>query len=107
MAIELTRMPSDQLAALNEDEAWVLRWQHEATKEAVRWRRYDTCPQCGERIGHFAGSVDRDPCGAIPLGLPLEEVRPNRLEVRRPRLGDAIRAALCQRADLGKKIAPG
>lgn len=90
--MQLTRMTAEQRAALDADDAWVARWEREAAREAVRWRRYDTCPQCGERIGHFGGSVERDPCPNIPLNVPLEEVRPGRYAVRRPTLADAIRA---------------
>lgn len=99
--MQLTRLTAEQRAALEADDSWVARWQREATREAVRWRRHDTCPQCGERIGHFGGSVERDPCSMIPKGVPLEEVRPNCLQVRRPQVGDAIRAACA-----AKKIAP-
>lgn len=51
------------------------------------------CPMCGERIGHFGGSTERDPCGLIPADVPLEEVRPGCYSVHRSWIGDAIRAA--------------
>lgn len=70
------------------------RWRNEIEKELYRWEwEPDGCYLCGERIGHSGGSVDRDPCPLIPLNLPLEEVRPNCMTVRRAWIGDAIRAA--------------
>jgi hypothetical protein len=70
------------------------RWGREIRRELFRWRNSpDTCGFCGERIGHFGGSVDRDSCKLIPLNLPLDEVRPNCYVVRRAWIGDAIRAA--------------
>lgn len=86
---------TDSLAVSAEEEAaYMARWRREARREAWRWRVCpDGCPACGERIWHFGGSVDRDPCELIPLNVPLDEVRPNCYAVRRLWIGDAIRAA--------------
>jgi len=74
-------------------EALQRRYEHEVHCEVRRWRAWaDGCIICGERIGHFGGSVERDPCRLIPQNLPLEEVRPNCYTVRRYWIGDAIRA---------------
>lgn len=70
-----------------------VRWRREIDRELWRWRHFDDCPLCGERVGHWGGSVERSPCELIPLNIPLEEVRPNCLVVRRYWIGDAIRAA--------------
>lgn len=57
------------------------------------WARGERCRVCDEWIGHFGGSVDRDPCSMIPSDVPLEEIRRNCYEVLRPHIGDAIRKA--------------
>lgn len=69
------------------------RWRWAVKRARWLWARTDKCPRCGEWIGHFGGSAERDPCDLIPLNVPLEEVRPNCFEVRRDWIGDAIRAA--------------
>lgn len=74
------------------------RYHREAARSAWRWRVHtEGCPLCREWIGHFGGSAERDPCKLIPADVPLEELRPNCYDVRRPRIGDAIRAALSPR----------
>ena len=78
-------------AAADEREVW--RWRREVERERFRWARVDPCLICGEWVGHFGGSIDRDPCSLIPLGLAIEEVRPNCWIVAgRHWIGDAIRA---------------
>ncbi len=72
-------------------------WQSAARRDWYQWRLADQCFACGEWVGHFGGSVDRDPCPRIPQGLALEEVRPNCYLLRRHRMVDAIRAAVEKR----------
>ena len=71
----------------------VRRWRVSINRELLQWRTGEACPECGEWIGHFGGSAERDPCSYIPLNVPLEEVRPNCLTVRRHWRCDVIRAA--------------
>ncbi|GAP37339.1 hypothetical protein ABXN37_19640 [Piscinibacter sakaiensis] len=68
------------------------RWEWAARRERVRWSIGAPCHACGEWVGHWGGSVDRTHCSLIPLNVPLEEVRPNCVTVRRHWIGDAIRA---------------
>lgn len=86
-------VPTDEQA---QDAAYLNRWTFAANRERARWRQSWPCTVCGEWIGHWGGSAERDPCSRIPLNVPLEEVRPNRYCVRRHWIGDAIRAA-CER----------
>lgn len=78
-----------------EEAAWQARWESEARREFYRWRHWADrpCPHCGELVGHCGGSAEREPCELIPLNVPLDEIRPNCLVVRRIWIGDAIRAA--------------
>jgi hypothetical protein len=69
------------------------RWILEIRRELFRWHRGEACNLCGEWVGHWGGSTDREPCSVIPLNLPLQEVRPNCNTVHRHWIGDAIRAA--------------
>jgi hypothetical protein len=69
-----------------------------ARRDMWRWRDSDPCPRCGEWIGHWGGDATREPCPRIPQDTLLEELRPNCYAVRRPRIGDAIRAAEVKRA---------
>lgn len=69
------------------------RWIMAIRREQYHWSTGETCSYCGEWVGHFGGRVECDPCPLIPLNVPLEEVRPNRMTVRRNWIGDAIRAA--------------
>lgn len=86
------------MAAINFDDPELrARWESAIRRELWRWRLPEPCPACKEWIGHFGGDATRDPCGLIPQGVPLEEVRPNRYVVRRHWIGDAIRAA-CKEA---------
>lgn len=73
-------------------------------RSVYRWRYEGSCPSCGEWIGHWGGPGPNAPpgdtrphCPRIPLDVILEEVRPNCYDVRRPRIGDAIRAAEARR----------
>jgi hypothetical protein len=70
-----------------------LRYELACRRDYYRWQREEPCDKCGEWVGHFGGSVDRDPCPLIPQDVPLEEVRENRYAVRRYRMADAVRAA--------------
>lgn len=81
------------------DDAARGRWEFAARRDFYRTRLLagDPCPTCGEVVGHFGGSADRDPCPFIPADVPLEEIRPNCYAVRRHYIGDAIRAACEQR----------
>ena len=74
-------------------EQFDARWQYYIRRELALWRHPTACPACGEWVGHFGGSAERAPCRHIPLGVPLEEVRPNCYTVQRNWAGDAIRAA--------------
>lgn len=67
------------------------RWRFAVRRQVWRNRTGEACKECGEWIGHFGGSVDRDPCSCIPLGVPLEEVRTNCYQVRAEWLVDRIR----------------
>lgn len=70
------------------------RWRFAIRREQFRWRTGERCVFCKEWIGHQGGGVPGIPaCTLIPLGVPLEEVRPNCFTVRRYWIGDAIRAA--------------
>lgn len=69
------------------------RWESAIRRERFRWHQPTPCTVCGEWVGHFGGSTDRDPCACIPQDVPLEEVRPNCYTVRRYWIGDAIREA--------------
>lgn len=71
------------------------RWEFQARRDYFRTRMLagDPCPDCGEIVGHFAGSTERDPCKRIPADVPLEEVRPGCYSVKRLHICDAIRAA--------------
>lgn len=71
------------------------RWKLTIGREMVQWASGDRCRYCGQWIGHWGGGVagGPPPCPMIPLNLPLDEVRPNCLMVRRHWIGDAIRAA--------------
>lgn len=81
-----------RLAASGTDEGRE-RWRHEIRRELFRWHSLpEGCRLCGERIGHFGGDMQRDPCALIPHNVPLEEVRPNCYAVRRHWIGDVIRA---------------
>ena len=73
-----------------DDEAHRARWSFAIRRERWRWATGEPCRECGEWVGHFGGSVTRGPCSCIPLNVPLEEVRPNCLTVRRQWIGDAI-----------------
>lgn len=53
----------------------------------------DPCPLCGEIVGHFGGSNDRDQCGFIRSDVFLREVRPNCYTVRFHTMADTIRSA--------------
>ncbi len=70
-------------------------WESAVRRDYFRTRLLagDPCPDCGEIVGHFAGSAERDPCKRIPADVPLEEVRPGCYSVRRLHICDAIRAA--------------
>lgn len=72
-------------------------WVEAIEFELVHWENPEVCPHCGEWVGHFGGSTDRDPCALIQQDVPLEEIRPNCYAVRRHYIGDAIRAACEQR----------
>lgn len=76
------------------DDAARGRWEFAARRDFYRTRLLagDPCPKCGEIVGHFGGSTERDACPLIPSDVPLEEIRPNCYAVRRSHLGDAIRA---------------
>jgi hypothetical protein len=91
--MDAPKLPAVTEPTKEEVEAYVARWRREAQREAWRWARDEPCVRCGEWVGHFGGSADRDPCPLIPDNLPLDEVRPNCLTVQRYRIGDAIRAA--------------
>ena len=69
------------------------RWRFAIQRERFRWRQPTPCTVCGEWVGHFGGSAERDPCACIPEDVPLEEVRVNCFTVRRYWIGDAIREA--------------
>jgi len=75
------------------DAEYRARWQSAIRRERWLWSKPIPCPVCGEWVGHFGGSLERDGCSMIPLNVPLEEVRPNRYTVMRHWIGDAIRAA--------------
>lgn len=75
------------------DEYSEARYESAVRRERFRWRQPTACTVCNEWVGHFGGSVDRDPCACIPLDVQLEEVRPNCYTVRRYWIGDAIREA--------------
>lgn len=77
--------------------AWRAKWESEARRSRFRWRFADPCTVCGEWVGHFSGSAERDGCSLIPLNVPLDELRPNCVDVRRLRIADAIRAATSAR----------
>ncbi len=64
-----------------------------ARRASWRWRSDGPCHGCGEWIGHFGGSAERDPCRFIPDDVPLVEVRPNCYDVRRMQICWAIRKA--------------
>jgi hypothetical protein len=91
--MDALELPAVTEPTKEEVDAYVNCWRREAQREAFRWARPDPCAACGEWIGHFGGSVDRDPCRCIQQNVPLDEVRPNCLTVQRYRIGDAIRAA--------------
>jgi hypothetical protein len=76
-----------------DEEAYRERWRWAIRRDRLRWSTGEPCHKCGEWVGHFGGSTTRDPCSLIPLNVPLEELRPNCLAVRRGWIGDAIRAA--------------
>lgn len=78
-------------------EADTDRWQFAIRREYWCWYSGEPCSKCGEWVGHFGGSVDRDPCPRIPTDVPLEEVRPNCYRVQANWIGDRIRHALDQR----------
>jgi len=80
------------MAAFEYTPECIARWELEARREYYRWHRDGPCSVCGEWIGHFGGSVDRDPCRLIPDNVPLEELRPNCMAVRRVHMADKIRA---------------
>jgi hypothetical protein len=84
---------------MSDDDSARFRHEFAARRDAYRWSNApDACPLCGERIGHFGGSTERDPCKQIPQDVPLVEVRPNCYAVRRHRIGAAIRVACEARA---------
>lgn len=75
-----------------------VRW--EINKSIVRWRSGRPCGTCGEIVGHWGGPhrIDgagdpRPQCKELPSNVYLEELRPNCFDVRRHRIGDAIRHA--------------
>ena len=84
------QQPIDESA---DEEAYRARWSFAIRRERWRWATGEPCREGGEWVGHFGGSATRDPCSLIPLDVPLEELRPNCLAVRRSWIGDAIRAA--------------
>lgn len=90
MTPSLVLLADPDVAFTGDDMA---RWQFAIRREKYRWRQPVPCHLCGEWVGHFGGSIDRDPCVCIPQDVPLEEVRQNRYTVRRYWIGDAIRAA--------------
>lgn len=68
------------------DDAYRARWQSAARRARWLWSLSTACHECGEWVGH------RGACGFIPLNVPLEEVRPGCVAVRRRWIGDSIRA---------------
>lgn len=81
-------------AMSDDDEKLQAAYEFAVRRDFYRWRVIpDGCPTCGERIGHWGGSADREHCPLIPLNVHLEEVRPNCMQVRRHRIGAAIRVA--------------
>lgn len=90
----------------DDEEKLQAAYEFAVRRDFYRWRLIsDECPVCGERIGHFGGSTERDPCRLIPQGLPLVEVRPNCYAVRRHRIGAAIRVA-CQARGRERELLP-
>lgn len=71
------------------------RWHKLIERELVHWASGKSCRYCGQWVGHWGGGAPGEPppCPMIPMNVPLEEVRPNCLMVRRHWIGDAIRAA--------------
>ncbi|HEU6454933.1 MAG TPA: hypothetical protein VN201_05675 [Roseateles sp.] len=69
-------------------------WQSAARRDWFQWKlSASPCNFCGEWVGHWGGSNDREVCPAIPEGMAIEEVRPNCYLLRRHRMVDAIRHA--------------
>ena len=82
--------------AIAEHERHV-RWAK--ARSVYLWRHSENpCRFCGEWVGHWGGPkrIDgaadpRPECPLIPRDVYLEELRPNCFDIRRPRIGDAIR----------------
>lgn len=75
-----------------------LRWA--IRRSFFNWRSTGACRFCHEWVGHWGGGPrpagDTKPaerCDLIPDDLWLDELRPNCFDVRRHRIGDAIRHA--------------
>lgn len=86
--------------ALAEHERHV-RWC--IRRSFYNWARAEPCRFCGELIGHWGGGQRPEGdarqvarCDLIPDDVWLDELRPNCFDVRRHRIGDAIRAATCK-----------